>query len=195
MLLHCVALCRVAMCCRACDMRKPSSQKRGNFCCRILQDITVRCWRVWHDVTTRPQQFARHSANSDLRELSGCEERGGSFRQYKNVTHLQVDLPPLFTSRPLSSHFELSTLLPTHFRLPRLFSRGEEGKLQEILPGIHRVSNPSTVNQRISNPAHSLWCKSKITLGSELGIQINLQGVWGVESRRPRSFWCRDEAN
>lgn len=68
------------MYCSVCDIRMPLSQKRGNFCCRILQDIAVRCWRVWHDETPRPQQFARHSENSDLRELTGCEERGGGFQ-------------------------------------------------------------------------------------------------------------------
>jgi hypothetical protein len=58
------------------------------------------------------------------------------------------------------------------------------------LLGVQRVSNPSTGNQCISTPAHSLWYKSKILFSAGLGVQINLKSVHGVEIPLSRSFCC-----
>ena len=50
------------------------------------------------------------------------------------------------------------------------------------LLGNHCVSNPSTRNQRISTPAHLLWCKSKIALCLESVVQINPKLFMGSKS-------------
>ena len=54
-------------------------------------------------------------------------------------------------------------------------------KPQAKLPGMHLVSNPSTGNQRILAPTHSLWYKSKMTLILELVVQISIKGIFEVE--------------
>jgi len=50
--------------------------------------------------------------------------------------------------------------------------------LPENLLGFQRGSNPSSENQQILNPAYPMWYSSKITVGSELMVQIELMGVW-----------------
>jgi len=46
-----------------------------------------------------------------------------------------------------------------------------------------------------STPAHSLrWYKSTITLSSELVVQINLKGVYGVKIQPPMKHWCGNES-
>ena len=47
-----------------------------------------------------------------------------------------------------------------------------QGMPHEKLPGIQRVSNPSTGNQRISTPAHSLWYTFEMDLSSDVVVQI-----------------------
>jgi len=51
---------------------------------------------------------------------------------------------------------------------------------------VHRVSNPSTLNLRISTPDHALWYTSKLTFILELVVHINLKGVCGIEITPPR---------
>ena len=58
----------------------------------------------------------------------------------------------------------------------------------EKLLAIQRVSNPSTENQRISTPAHTLVVHTAKYVRSEMLIQIKLEGVYGVENPPPRSF-------
>ena len=41
-----------------------------------------------------------------------------------------------------------------------------------------------------TNPKQSLWYQSKTTFSLQLVAQINLMGVYGVETPPPRIFWC-----
>jgi len=54
------------------------------------------------------------------------------------------------------------------------------GMPHEKLPRIHRVSNQSTGNQRISTPAHSLWYKIELDFSSEVVVQIQIAQTAGM---------------
>ena len=61
-------------------------------------------------------------------------------------------------------------------------------KPHEKLLGIQRVSNPSTGNQGISTPAHSMVVRIGKYVSSESMVQIEPKTVTGVENPHPRSF-------
>jgi len=50
------------------------------------------------------------------------------------------------------------------------------------------VSNSSTVNQRISTPAHLLVVQIGKCVSSDFMVQIKQKGVYRVENSPPRSF-------
>jgi len=58
----------------------------------------------------------------------------------------------------------------------------------EKVLGIHLVSNPSTGNQRISTLAYSMVAQIGKYISSDLMIQINQTGVYGVEIPPPSSL-------
>jgi len=62
-------------------------------------------------------------------------------------------------------------------------------RLHEQLLGIQRVSTPSTENQRMSTPAHSILVRIGLSVSSESMVHIKPQkGVYGVENPPSRRF-------
>jgi len=102
------------------------------------------------------------------------------------ISHVSLDLWIATTLEYLTSKLSCDQNKDTRTRLDE--DSIDSLPFHEKLLGIQRVSNPSTGNQRISTPAHSIVVHIGKYVSSELMIHIKQKGVYGVDNPPPTCF-------